>query len=389
MISGGFSDAAKIPELRSRVWFTIFVLLIYRLGVFVPTPGVDTERLVGLLQQSSGNLFGLFNMFSGGALENFSVFALGIMPYISVSIIMQLLGSFVKSLEELREQGEQGKKIITRYTRLGTIALALVQGLLISIGLESQGMVYEPGVGFRIMTALTLTAGTAFLMWIGEQINERGIGNGISVIIMAGILARMPTAFTSTFGLVNTGEITPFGLLGILTFALLTIAFIVYVERSQRRIPVQYPRRQVGQGITQATSQHLPLRLNSAGVMPPIFASAFLMMSVTLLGFLNNTVEDNYYIQQVVAYMSPPDPVYYVVFGALIIFFCYFWIATVPDFNPNKIADNLKKNGGFIPTVRPGKDTADYINVVMGRLTFWGSLYICAVCIIHRFFTLI
>lgn len=372
---GGFQDAAKIPELRKRVFFTLWMLIIYRVGVFVPTPGIDAERLKNLFQQASSTLFGMVNMFSGGALENFSVFALGIMPYISVSIIIQMLTSTVKHLEELSKEGEQGRRIITRYTRIGTVVLALIQSFLISKGLESQGVVADPGWRFRIITMLTLTAGTSFIMWLGEQITERGIGNGISLIIMAGILARMPSTTSQTFKLMSTGEISNFSMLLILAFAVITVAFIVFVERCQRRIPVQYPRRTVGNRMTQSSVQHLPLKLNTAGVIPPIFASALLVFPATIA-----QLSDIESLRAITPYLTPPNPVYFTVFALLIIFFCYFYTAMV--FDPAQIAENLKKNGGFIPTVRPGKDTASYLSSVLSRLTLWGAFYIALVCII-------
>lgn len=378
MIAGLF-DAAKVPELKRRIGFTLFMLIIYRLGVFVPTPGIDAVRLKNIFEQASSTLFGIVNMFSGGALENFSVFALGIMPYISVSIIIQLLTSTVPHLEELSKEGEQGKRIITRYTRIGTIFLALIQGTMISMGLETQGVVTDPGWSFRILTAITLTAGTAFIMWLGEQITERGIGNGISLIIFAGIIARMPSTLVQTFGLMRTGEISGFSLLSILLFAIATVAFIVFVERCQRKIPVQYPRRAMGKRMTQASTQHLPLKLNTAGVIPPIFASALLVFPATIAQF-----SEAAWMQSMMVYLTPGTLTYEIVFAALIIFFCYFYTALV--FDPEKIAENLKKNGGFVPTVRPGRDTAMFLSRVLSRLTLWGALYVCVICIVPTVF---
>ena len=371
---GGVQDAVKIPELRRRVLFTLGMLVVYRIGVFVPTPGIDASRFSSLFEQASNTVFGMVNMFSGGALENFSVFALGIMPYISVSIVVQLLTNSVKHLEELSKEGEQGRRIITKYTRWGTIALALFQGTAISYGLEQQGVVSDPGMLFRLKAAITLAAGTAFIMWLGEQITERGIGNGISLVITAGIIARMPSTLLQTFELMETGEITPFAMLGILGFGVLTVLLIVYVERSQRRIPVQYPRRAMGRKMTQATTSHMPLKVNTAGVIPPIFASALIFFPATIAQFVKAD-----WLQTATAWIVPGTLGYWFVYAALIIFFCYFYTALV--FDPNQIAENLKKNGGFIPTVRPGKDTAEFITRVMTRLTLWGSLYICIVCI--------
>jgi preprotein translocase subunit SecY len=380
-VVGGVQDAAKIPELRKRVMYTIGMLIIYRIGVFVPTPGIDAVKLKSLFERASSTLFGMVNMFSGGALENFSVFALGIMPYISVSIIIQLMTTSVKHLEELSKEGDQGRRIITRYTRIGTIVLALVQGTMISIGLEHQGVVAEPGGFFRFKAAMTLAAGTAFIMWVGEQITERGIGNGISLIIMAGIVARMPATLIHTFDLINTGEVTPFSMLLVLIFGIAVVAFIVYVERAQRKIPVQYPRRAVGRHMTQASTQHLPLKVNTAGVIPPIFASAFLVFPATIAQF-----SEIGWLKSIVTWIQPASWSYEIVFALLIIFFTYFYTALV--FDPNQIAENLKKNGGFVPTVRPGKDTADFLNRVLSRLTIWGAFYICIVCIVPSLFYL-
>ncbi len=376
---GGVNDAAKIPELRRRLMFTIGMLIVYRIGVFVPTPGIDAAKLKAIFERSSATLFGMVNMFSGGALENFSVFALGIMPYISVSIIIQLLTTSVKHLEELSKEGDQGRRIITRYTRIGTIFLALLQGTMISIGLEQQGVVAEPGGWFRFKAAMTLAAGTAFIMWLGEQITERGIGNGISLIIMSGIVARMPSTLAHTFDLMSTGEITPFTLLLVLAFGVGVVAMIVFVESSQRRIPVQYPRRAVGRHMSQATTQHLPLKLNTAGVIPPIFASALLVFIGTIAQFSGWEP-----LKNAVGYLQPASWPYEILFALLIIFFAYFYTAIV--FDPEKIAENLKKNGGFIPTVRPGKDTGTFINRVLTRLTLWGALYICFICIAPTLF---
>jgi preprotein translocase subunit SecY len=375
----GVQDAAKIPELRRRVLLTLVLLLIYRVGVFIPTPGIDSARFKALFEQAAGTVFGMVNMFSGGALENFSVFALGIMPYISVSIIVQLLTHSVKHLEDLSKEGEQGRRVITKYTRWGTIVLALIQGTAISYGLESQGVVANPGWFFRIQAAITLTAGTAFIMWLGEQITERGIGNGISLIITAGIIARMPATLLQTFDLMNTGEITPFSMLGLMAFGIATVAFIVYVERSNRRIPVQYPKRSAGGRMTQATAQHMPLKVNSASVMPPIFASAFMFFPATIAQF--SQVE---WLSDYVAMLQPGSGLYEGLFAVLIVFFTFFYTSLI--FDPNQIAENLKKNGGFIPTVRPGRDTANFLNRVLTRLTVWAAIYLCIVCIVPQLF---
>ena len=377
----GIYDAAKIPELQKRTLFTLMMLVIYRVGIFVPTPGIDSARFKSLFEQAQGTVFGMVNMFSGGALENFSIFALGIMPYISVSIIVQLLASTYKPLEELQKEGEHGKRIITKYTRWGTVVLALAQGMFISYGLESQGVVASPGWFFRVKAALTLAAGTAFIMWLGEQITERGIGNGTSLIISSGIIARMPSTLLQTFDLMSTGEITPPALLSIFAFGFATVAFIVFVERCQRRIPVQYPKRAMGGGraVSQATTQHLPLKLNSASVMPPIFASAFMFFPATIAQFGN--IE---WLNQYVSLLAPHSWFYNVLFAGLIIFFAFFYTALI--FEPAQIADNLKKNGGFIPSIRPGKDTAEFLERTLTRLTLWGAIYLAMICIIPQNF---
>ncbi len=375
----GLQDAAKIPELRKRALFTLSMLIIYRIGVFVPVPGIDVEKFKKTFEQASSTVFGMVNMFSGGAIENFSILALGIMPYISVSIIMQLLQTTSKTLEELSKEGQQGRAIITRYTRIGTIILALFQGTMISAGLQSQGLVTETGTLFIVKTAITLAAGTAFIMWLGEQITERGIGNGASLIIAAGIIARMPASLFQTLDLMDEGGIEPINMLVVLVFGVATVAFIVFVERSLRKVPVQYPKRAAqGRMMTQSTSaQHLPLKLNTAGVIPPIFASAFLLFPATIAQYSDTPI-----LKEYLQYLSPGTFFYEILFAALIIFFAYFYTSLV--FDPNQIADNLKKNGGFVPTVRPGKDTADFLTRLLGRLTLWGSLYLAAICIVPQ-----
>lgn len=373
----GFDNAAKIPELRKRVMFTLGMLIVYRIGVFVPTPGIDAESFKGLLDRASGTVFGLANMFSGGALENFSVFALGVMPYISMSIVMQLMQAVIPQLEALSKEGEQGRRQITKYTRRGTIILAMFQGLMISIGLESQGVVSDPGWHFRIVSMLTLAAGTSFLMWLGEQISERGIGNGISLIITAGILAQMPSVMVGTFALTSTGELKHISLLLLLAFAISTVFFIVFVELSQRRIPVQYPKRTMGRRLVQAATQHLPLKLNSASVMPPIFASMLILFPATIASMSTNDT-----VKELSAYLIRGTLWGEIAFSVLIIFFCFFYTALVID--PDKMAENLKKNGGFIPSCRPGKDTADFIRYVLNRLTLWGSVYVVAICVVPQ-----
>ncbi|HMO18110.1 MAG TPA: preprotein translocase subunit SecY [Oligoflexia bacterium] len=374
----GLQNAASIPELRKRALFTLSMLMIYRIGVFVPVPGIDAEKFKEVFNQAASTVFGMVNMFSGGAIENFSILALGIMPYISVSIIMQLLTHTVKHLEDLSKEGAAGKAVITRYTRIGTIVLAIIQGAFISAGLQSQGLVADTSSLFVVKTAITLAAGTAFVMWLGEQITERGIGNGASLIICAGIIARMPSTLLQTLDLMNEGGVEPVNMLGVFIFGLITVAFIVYVERSQRKIPVQYPKRVVGgRMMSQSAAQHMPLKLNTAGVIPPIFASALLFFPATIA-----QIGDVKWIESYLSYLAPGSGVYEVVFASLIIFFAYFYTALM--FDPNQLAENLKKNGGFIPTVRPGKDTSEFFMKVLGRLTLWGSLYLALICILPQ-----
>lgn len=379
MILPGFQDAAKIPELRKRILFTLGMLIIYRFGVFVPTPGIDTAKLRQIFEAASGTLFGMVNMFSGGAVENFSVLALGIGPYISVSIVIHMMTAVVPRLEELSKEGAAGKRVITRYTRIGTVILALIQGTVLSFVLESQGVVANPGWSFRLITAITLTGGATFIMWLGEQITERGLGNGISLIITAGILARMPATLLQTLELARTGEIEPFNLLLIFVFVVATIALIVYIERAQRKIPVQYPRRASAGKMASATTQHLPLKVNSAGVIPPIFASMALLFLSTAISWV-----DHDQVQQLLAMLQPTAILYNVLFAAMVIFFCYFYTALVVE--PDKMAENLKSNGGFVPGVRPGKETSEYLSSVLSKLTFWGSLYVTLICIAPTLF---
>jgi len=370
MIIPGFQDAAKIPELRKRILFTLGMLIIYRFGVFVPTPGIDTEKLRQIFQAASGTLFGMVNMFSGGAVENFSVLALGIGPYISVSIVIHMLTAVVPQLEELSKEGAAGRRVITRYTRIGTVMLALVQGTVLSLVLESQGVVANPGWAFRLITAITLTGGATFIMWLGEQITERGLGNGISLIITAGILARMPATLFQTLELARTGEIDPFNLLLIFVFVVATIALIVYIERAQRKIPVQYPRRASAGKMASATTQHLPLKVNSAGVIPPIFASMALLFLTSAISWIDHDV-----VQQFLPMLDQTALVYNLLFAAMVIFFCYFYTALVVE--PDKM---------FVPGVRPGRETSEYLSSVLSRLTFWGSLYVTLICIAPTLF---
>ncbi len=381
MVASGFQNLFKIPELRKRIFFTLALLVVYRIGCHIPTPGIDAVALASFFAQAKGTLLGLFDMFSGGALERLSVFALGIMPYISASIILQLLTVTIPHLERLSKEGEQGRKKITQYTRYGTVVLSIIQSIGISIGLENMTsaggspVVIFPGWGFRLMTVITLTSGTAFIMWLGEQITERGIGNGISLIIFAGIVVRMPAAIGNTYRLVSTGEMGIFTVLILTVFMVAVIAFIIFVETGQRRIPVQYAKRVVGRRMYGGGSSHLPLKINTSGVIPPIFASSIIMFPATLASFTN--IE---WMQSVSDALRPGNVSYELLFVAFIFFFCYFYTAVT--FDPANVADNMKKNGGYIPGIRPGKRTADYIDKVLTRITLGGAIYVSAVCVL-------
>jgi len=381
MIGSGFQNVFKIPELKKRIFFTLALLVVYRIGVHVPVPGIDTAALASFFDMAEGTIFGIFNMFSGGAFERLSVFALGIMPYISASIILQLLTVVIPHLEQLKKEGEAGRKKITQYTRYGTVVLSIIQGFGISVGLESMSspggapVVLIPGWAFRLMTVITLTAGTAFIMWLGEQITERGIGNGISLIIFAGIVASLPTAAGNTFRLLSTGEMGVFIALMLVVFMVLVVGFIIFVEQGQRRIPVQYAKRVVGRKMYGGQSTHLPLKINTSGVIPPIFASSIIMFPATIGSFVNIP-----WIQNIAETMRPGNPIYELMFVGFIFFFCYFYTAVT--FNPVDVAENMKKHGGYIPGIRPGKRTADYIDKVLTRLTLGGAIYVSAVCVL-------
>ncbi len=384
---GGFQNIPKIPELRKRIIISLLLLAVYRVGVHIPTPGIDGAALAGFFARAKGTLFGFMDMFSGGALENMSVFALGIMPYISSSIILQLLTMVIPSLEKLSKEGEAGRKKITQYTRYGTVLLSIIQGFGISIGLEKMtGPAGEPvvlaaGWGFRLMTIITLTSGTAFIMWLGEQITERGIGNGISLIIFAGIVARMPSAIINTIRLMQTGEMGPLLILVIIAIMVLVVGCIIFMERAQRRIPVQYAKRVIGRKIYGGQSTHLPLKINTSGVIPPIFASSILMFPLTIAQFMpKETLEKYPWVNAIIGSLSRGELLYNFFYVIFIIFFCYFYTAVV--FNPMDVADNMKKYGGYIPGIRPGKKTAEYIDWVLTRITFVGALYISAVCVL-------
>jgi preprotein translocase subunit SecY len=376
-----FQNIFRIPELKKRVLFSLGMLAVYRIGCHIPTPGIDSTALAHFFAQARGTLLGLFDMFSGGALEKLTVFALGIMPYISSSIIFQLLTVVVPAIEKLSKEGESGRKKIVQYTRYGTIVLSVVQALGISIGLESMRgpagelVVPSPGWGFRIMTVITLTAGTAFIMWLGEQMSEKGIGNGISLIIFAGIVARIPVALGNSLRLLKTGQISLFVILFILIFMFAVIAAIVFVERGQRRLPIHYAKRVVGLKTYGGQTSHLPLKVNMAGVIPPIFASSIIMFPATIANFINVP-----WVQNAAKSLTPGNLAYDVFYVAFIVFFCYFYTAV--SFNPVDVAENVKKHGGYIPGIRPGKETSDYLDRVLTKLTFAGAIYISVVCVL-------
>jgi preprotein translocase subunit SecY len=377
----GLQNVTRIPELRRRIGFTLLMLAVYRLGVAVPTPGVDGRALADFFAAVGNSMLGMVNMLSGGALERFSIFALGVMPYISASIILQLLTVVVPHLERLSKEGELGRRKISQYTRYGTVVLALIQGTFISVGLEqltSPGgspVVYNPGWAFRGLTILTLTTGTVFLMWVGEQITERGIGNGISLIIFTGIVAGLPSAVVTVLEFVREGELGVLVLAFLVVFMVLVVGFIIFMERGQRRIPVHYARRVVGKRMYGGQTSHLPLKLNTAGVIPPIFASSLLGFPATIAAFVEQP-----WAKTVESLLMPGTLVYDLLYVGLIIFFCYFYTAVT--FNTYDVADNMKKFGGYIPGIRPGQRTAEYIDRVLTRITLIGALYVSAVCVL-------
>ena len=378
-----FGAFAKATELKRRLWFTLGALVIYRIGTYIPLPGIDPTILSDIFEQQRGGLTDMLNLFSGGALERMTIFALNIMPYISSAIIMQLMTAVSPRLEALKKEGEAGRKKINQYTRYGTVLLATVQGYGIAVGLEGMASsagpaVIDPGFFFRATTVISLVGGTIFLMWLGEQITQRGVGNGISLIIFAGIVANLPVALVQTLDQSRTGALSPALVLFLMIMAVAVIAFIVFVERAQRRLIVQYPKRQAGNKMFGGESSHLPLKLNTAGVIPPIFASSILLMPLTIAGFSGGATQG--FLGTVTAYLGPGQPLYLVVYVAMIVFFAFFYTAIV--FNPADTADNLKKYGGFIPGIRPGKNTADYLDFVLTRLTVAGAAYLAIVCIL-------
>jgi preprotein translocase subunit SecY len=384
------SDSAlglgKMGDLKRRLLFLLGALIVFRIGSFIPVPGIDPEQLAELFRSQRGGILDMFNMFSGGALSRFTLFALGIMPYISASIIMQLMTVVSPTLEALKKEGEAGRRKITQYTRYGTFGLAMFQSMGIAIALESQrGLVIDPGIAFRLATMLTLTTGTMFLMWLGEQITERGVGNGISLIIFAGIAAGLPQAVAGTLELVRTGAFSVLIALVIFALVMVVTAFVCFVERGQRRLLVNYAKRQVGNKIYGGQSSHLPLKLNMAGVIPPIFASSIILFPATLVGWFG-AAEGMNWLKNIAGTLSPGQPIYVILYASAIIFFCFFYTALV--FNPKETADNLKKSGAFVPGIRPGDQTARHIEKIMMRLTLTGAIYVTLVCLLPEFLIL-
>ena len=374
-----FGEASRLTELRSRFLFLLGALVVYRIGTFIPVPGIDPVALERFFQDQQGTILSMFNMFSGGALQRLSIFALGVMPYISASIIVQMMGVVVPSLQALRKEGEAGRRKLTSYTRFGTVGLAAFQGAGAAVAFQNQGVVINAGPQFVFLATVTLVAGTMFLMWLGEQITERGLGNGISMIILSGIVAGLPAAIGGTLELVRNGEINPALALILVLMVGAVTAFVVFVERAQRRIPVNYAKRQQGRRVFAGTSTHLPFKLNMSGVIPPIFASSLLLFPATIASWFG-TSEHFGWLQNVAASLGIGQPVHMILYSALIIFFCFFYTALV--FNSRETAENLKKSGAFIPGIRPGQHTAEYIDKVLTRLTVWGALYVTLVCLI-------
>ncbi len=386
MASNPLAAMGKMSDLKRRLVFLVLALIVFRIGTHIPVPGINPVELAKLFDTAGGGILGMFNMFSGGALERFSVFALGIMPYISASIIMQLLSVVYAPLEALKKEGEAGRRRITQYTRYGTVALALFQGVGISIALESQpGLVVDPGMAFRLITVITLVSGTMFLMWLGEQITERGVGNGISLIIFAGIVAGLPSAIGGTLELARTGAMSIPVVLGIIILCIGVTYLVVFVERGQRKILVNYAKRQVGNKLYGGQSSHLPLKLNMSGVIPPIFASSIILFPATMAGWFGQS-DSMTWLKDIGAALAPGQPLYTILYAAAIIFFCFFYTALV--FNSKETAENLKKSGAFVPGIRPGEQTARYIDKILMRLTLTGAVYITLVCLLPEFLRL-
>jgi preprotein translocase subunit SecY len=376
----------RLTELKQRLLFVLGAIIVFRIGTFIPVPGIDPIKLASMFEEQRGTILDMFNMFSGGALERFSVFAIGIMPYISAAIIMQLLTAVSPTLEQLKKEGETGRRKITQYTRYGTLGLATFQATGVAIALESQNVVIDPGLAFRITAIMTLVTGAMFLMWLGEQVTERGIGNGISLIIYAGIVAGLPSAIGGSLELARTGQLHVLTLLLLFAVVLMVTAFVVFVERGQRRITVNYAKRQIGNKMYAGQSSHLPLKMNMAGVIPPIFASSIILFPATLGGWFGSSAEGMTWLKDLSQTLSPGQPLYVLFYAIAIIFFCFFYTALI--FNPKEIADNLKKSGAFVPGVRPGKQTAEYLDKVMSRLTLASAIYVTAVCLLPEFLVL-
>jgi len=378
-------EAPRFTELRQRLFFLLGALVVYRIGTFIPVPGIDPQALARFFEQQSGTILAMFNMFSGGALSRLSIFALGVMPYISASIIVQMAGMVIPQLSQLRKEGESGRRKLTQYTRFGTVGLALVQSIGASVALQNQSVVINPGPSFVFTATITLVTGTMFLMWLGEQITERDLGNGISMIILASIISGLPAAIGGTLELVNTGEMNPAIALILVLLVIAVTAFVVFMERGQRRITVNYARRQQGRKVYAGQSSHLPFKINMSGVIPPIFASSIILFPATIAGWFG-TSQGFGWLQTLSAELSPGQPIYIMLYASMIMFFCFFYTALV--FNSRETADNLKKSGAFIPGIRPGQQTSEYIDKVLTRLTFWGGLYVVGVCMLPEFMIL-
>jgi len=383
--AAALGEASRFADLRARLLFLAGALIVYRIGTFIPVPGIDPVALEQFFQEQSGTILSMFNMFSGGALQRLSIFALGIMPYISASIIMQMAGVVVPQIAQLKKEGEGGRRKITQYTRYGTVLLASAQAVGAAVAFQNQGVVISPGPNFVFTAAVTLVTGTVFLMWLGEQITERGIGNGISMIILSSIIAGLPAAIGGTLELVNTGEMSAALALVLIALVLGVTYFVVYMERGQRRITVNYAKRQQGRRMMAGQTSHLPFKINMSGVIPPIFASSLILFPATIASWFG-TAEGFDWLQTLAAKLSPGQPIYILIYATLIVFFCFFYTALV--FNSRETADNLKKGGGFIPGIRPGQQTAEYIDKVLTRLTFWGAMYITGVCLLPEFMIL-
>ncbi|HIA93318.1 MAG TPA: preprotein translocase subunit SecY [Gammaproteobacteria bacterium] len=383
--ASAFGEITRFTELRQRLLFLVGALVVYRIGTYIPVPGIDPNALQNFFQDQSGTILSMFNMFSGGALERLSILALGIMPYISCSIIMQMASVTVPSLKQLKKEGESGRKKITQFTRYGTVVLAGFQSIGASVALQNQGVVVNPGFNFVFTACISLVTGTMFLMWLGEQITERGLGNGISMIILASIISGLPSAIGGTLELANTGELSPAIVLILLMLVLSVTAIVVFIERGQRRIPVNYAKRQQGRKLYQSQSTHLPFKINMSGVIPPIFASSIILFPATIASWFG-TSEGFDWMQNIAAKLTPGQPIYIMLYGSLIMFFCFFYTALV--FDSKETADNLKRSGAFMPGIRPGHQTAQYIDKVLTRLTFWGGLYIVSVCLLPEFMIL-